>query len=404
MSPVSPQALDVLRLTLLPNVGPVLIGRLLSTFGSTDAIWRASRADLERIPGIGAHKSASIVNGRAAADELAQKEEDLAHKLGVCIAIKGEPRYPKLLASLPDAPPLLYIRGTLEPLDSDRFTVGIVGSRRCSQYGLEQAARFAGVLAQAGLTVVSGGAKGIDSAAHRGAIRAGGRTVAVLGCGLAECYPPENAELFDEIAKTGALISELPLQTGPTPENFPARNRLISGLSLGVLVIEASERSGALITARLAAEDHGREVMAVPGRVDSPFSQGCLQLLKGGGAQLVTDPGDVILTLEQAGFHQHAGTHESRYMPHVPSLFNGGEPKVQEHVQVPEETRGASTLYASSDFSKRVLRCLYDAADAITIEELANRTGLELSQARAVVTLLEIQKRVARDGTRIRKV
>lgn len=403
MSPVSPQALDVLRLTLLPNVGPVLIGRLLSTFGSTEAIWKASRADLERIPGIGSHKSAAIVNGRGAADELAQKEEALAHKLGVCIAVKGESRYPKLLSALPDAPPLLYIKGTIEPLGVDQFTVGIVGSRRCSLYGLEQAARFAGVLAQAGLTVVSGGARGIDSAAHRGALRAGGRTVAVLGCGLAECYPPDNAELFDDIAQSGALISELPLQTGPVAENFPARNRLISGLSLGVLVIEASERSGALITARLAAEDHGREVMAVPGRVDSPFSLGCLQLLKGGGAQLVTDPGDVILTLEQAGFHQYSGTHESRY-PAVPSLFSGGEPKVEDVPPIEDDAQGASTAYASSDFTRRVLRCLHDADQPITIEELATRTGLELSHTRAVITLLEIRKRVAREGTRLRKV
>jgi DNA processing protein len=425
MPTASAFAMDVLRLTLLPGVGPILIGRLLKTFGSADAVWHASRADLERIPGIGANKSAQIVSGRTKADELARAEVSLATSLGVRIIAREEARYPTLLGTLPDAPPLLYVKGTLDAEGADRFGVALVGSRRCSSYGLTQAARFAGVLAQAGLTVVSGGARGIDSAAHRGALRAGGRTIAVVGCGLAQCYPPENAELFDEIAKRGAVVSELPLQTGPMAENFPARNRLISGLSLGVLVIEANERSGALITARLAGEDHGREVMALPGRVDSSHSAGCLHLLKSGGATLVTDPGDVIHAVEQAGFHQHHGTHTSRYVPRAPvpppdDAANNPmpEPKGDAGADAPKDgprttphdappddppAPGASTLFGQSDLAARVLEFVIRGAPAVTIEEIAQRTGLDLAQVRATVTLLEIQRRVTREGTRIRR-
>ena len=468
-------AIDVLRLTLLPSVGPVLIGRLLKTFGSVEAIWGASRADLERVPGIGSNKSTQIVSGKKEADDRAGREVELAVKLGVRIIALSDPSYPPLLRSLHDAPPLLYIKGNLQPFGVDRFSVGIVGSRRCSSYGLEQAARFAGVLGQAGLTIVSGGARGIDSSAHRGAMRSGGRTIAVLGCGLAECYPPENADLFEEIGQHGAVVSELSLETGPMAENFPARNRLISGLSLGVVVIEASERSGALITARLAGEDHGREVMAIPGRVDSVFSAGTHQLLKSGGAQLVTMPGDVIHVLEQAGFHQHNGTHYARY-PAVEQypvvepkldgardgansqhdfpaqgLFAGGKskkelmtpdltrvdltnagligntprravqqvvPQVEAHVGPHAQANpspktnaesqmsglGASTQYISSDVSKSVMACLSQAGKALSIEEIAQATGLELSQIRACVTMMEIQRRVAREGSRLRKV
>lgn len=417
MPTASAFAMDVLRLTLLPGVGPILIGRLLKTFGSADAVWRASRADLERIPGIGANKSSQIVSGRDRAEELARAEVSLATSLGVHIVAREEARYPTLLGTLPDAPPLLYVKGTLDAEGADRFGVALVGSRRCSSYGLTQAARFAGVLAQAGLTVVSGGARGIDSAAHRGALRAGGRTIAVVGCGLAQCYPPENAELFAEIAQRGAVVSELPLQTGPMAENFPARNRLISGLSLGVLVIEANERSGALITARLAGEDHGREVMALPGRVDSSHSAGCLHLLKSGGATLVTDPGDVIHAVEQAGFHQHIGTHAARYVPRAPvpppdepSTDPITEPKIDAQDDARKDvahddaqTPGASTLFGQSDFAARILECVVRGAPAVTIEEIAQRTGLELSQVRATVTLLEIQRRVTREGTRIRR-
>lgn len=309
---------------MTPGLGPVFIRRLLDAFESPADALAAAPAAIHQATRCGKDRAARFAAEIRATEALADAELALAASLNVAVVALGDSGYPPLLAQLPDAPPLLYVRGRLDA-QADRYAVAIVGSRHCSQYGLEQAARFGGVLASAGLTVVSGGARGIDAAAHQGALRGQGRTVAVLGCGLAECYPPENTGLFDAIAAAGVVVSELPLRTAPKPENFPARNRIISGLSLGVLVIEAGQRSGALITARLAGEDHGREVMVLPGRVDSPACRGSLDLLKKGGAALVTDPGDVIHLLAAPGHHVHTGSHAHRYPASEASLFAGDE-------------------------------------------------------------------------------
>ncbi|MHC5214248.1 MAG: DNA-processing protein DprA, partial [Planctomycetota bacterium] len=229
-----------------------------------------------------------------------------ADKLGVWVIHLQDDRYPPALKAIYDPPPVLYIKGTLTR--SDNLAMAIVGSRRCSHYGTEQANRFSHLLASAGFTIVSGLARGIDSAAHRGALATKGRTIAVQGCGLSNIFPPENKKLFEQITENGAVISELPLTYEPLAENFPGRNRIIAGLSMGVLVVEATYRSGALISAQAAMENN-REVMAVPGRIDSPCSLGCHKLLKQ-GARLIDSIDEIMDALGYVGdgLKTHAAT------------------------------------------------------------------------------------------------
>lgn len=398
--PEVPQHLrDLLQLTLTPGLGPVFISRLLRAFDTPQAVLQASAAELQRIKGIGNSRSISIAKGMKEAAASVDAELELAAKLGIQIIPQADPNYPPLLKQIHDAPPLLYVRGSLDPAEKDRYPLAMVGSRNATAYGIEQAERFAGTLASSGLTIVSGGARGIDTAAHRGAARNQGRTIAVLGCGLAECYPPENRDFFDALIAGGhgAIISELPLRSPPEAENFPARNRLISGISLGVLVIEAGRKSGSLITARLAAEDHGREVMAVPGRVDSPSSWGTHELLKQGGAALVTEPGDVLSILETPARHTFHDTHQSRYADPAKTpqtLFNSPQDKAQVI-----EPKSMSNM-GLSNTQQGILEHLHDPQ---TIDDLGRLTGLPPSTLRSELTILEIQKRVIRQGSRIAK-
>lgn len=380
---MEPEAFAMLRLTMTPGLGPVFIRRLVDSFGSAQAALGVSAAQIHQSTRCGKTKASAIAAGIHASHDLAAAELDEAQARGVHLLSLGGPGYPVLLGSVPDAPPVLYVRGSLDAVQ-DRYPVAIVGSRDCSQYGLEQAGRFASVLAASGLTVVSGGARGIDSSAHRGALQAPGRTIAVLGCGLSHFYPPENEALFEQIAASGAIVSELPMKVAPASQNFPARNRIISGLSLGVLVIEAGERSGALITARHATEEHGREVMALPGRVDSRTCRGSLALLRDGGAAMVIDPGDVLNLLETPGRHAHAGTHAHRYA----GAHDAGDEGLFE---VKPEARADST-------SERVLAALDKPR---TLDELALAAGCDMATLRATLTVLEIQKAVVREGSRI---
>ena len=287
----SPDIADWLRLIRADGIGPVTFARLIDHFGSVRNALAASVRELTRIEGIGATTAERIARTRRRFDP--DPELRLADSLGVRLIHLQDPRYPPALKAIPDPPPVLYVRGDFAR--SDSLAVAIVGSRRCSLYGQEQASRLAHFLAAAGFTIVSGLARGIDAAAHQGALAAGGRTIAVQGCGLANVFPPEHKRLFQMIAETGACISELPLQAEPLAEHFPPRNRIIAALSLGTVVIEAGFNSGALITAR-AALDYNREVMAVPGKVDSPLSRGCHQLLKQ-GAVLVESAADVTEAL-----------------------------------------------------------------------------------------------------------
>ena len=276
-----------LTLTLTTGIGPVLARRLITVTGSPQSAAEASVNELRHVEGIGAHRASAI--HKALIEARNQVDDEIARvnaRADTRVICPDDADYPYLLKSLNDAPLVLYVHGTTEPRDLN--AIAIVGSRKCSFYGREQAERFGALLAGAGCTVVSGGARGVDSAAHRGAMSAtNGRTIAVLGSGLDVPYPPENEGLFESIARRGCVMSEFPLGTPPAKENFPRRNRVVSGMSRGVLVIEADERSGALITARQAIEDHDRPVMAIPGRVDNPQSAGPHKLLRE-GAILVT--------------------------------------------------------------------------------------------------------------------
>jgi len=281
-----------LQLALAEGIGPILMRRLIDVARSAELACSASPAVLRSIDGIGQARASQIHQSLRRAAEQAPGELERAHKLGVWIICPDDELYPTLLRDIPDPPGVLYVKGSLEPRDLN--ALAIVGSRRCSYYGREQAERFGALLAGAGMTVVSGGARGIDSAAHRGALsHPQGRTIAVLGCGIDAIYPPENASLFEQIAGRGAILSEYPIGTPPVAENFPRRNRIVSGMSRGVLVIEADKRSGALITARQACEDHGRPVFALPGRVDNRMAIGPHKLIRD-GATLVTNLEQII--------------------------------------------------------------------------------------------------------------
>jgi DNA processing protein len=286
-----------LRLHLADGVGALTFRKLIEAFGSPAAALDAGQAGWRSVQGIGEKTAAAI---KAVTDEQVRDELELADRAGVRILTAGDAEFPEALRNIHDCPVVLYVRGRLDR--NDAVALGIVGSRRCTYYGLEQAERFGGLLARAGFTVVSGGARGIDTAAHRGALAAGGRTLAVMGCGLSKTYPPENADLFEQIIAEdrGALVSELPMAVGVQSRNFPLRNRIISGLTLGTLVVEAARKSGAMITAREAIEQ-GREVFAIPGRIDSVMSQGTNYIIGSGSAKLVQDLDDILDGLGEVG-------------------------------------------------------------------------------------------------------
>jgi len=293
--PNSPDIEKWLTLIRSDGVGPTTFAKLMKHFGSPDRALGASISELAKIEGIGFKTAEQIVATRNKFET--GKELELAEKLGVWIIHLEDPRYPPPLKQIYDPPPVLYVKGSLTR--QDNLAISVVGTRRCSLYGQEQASRLAHFLSSAGFTIVSGMARGIDTAAHQGALAAKGRTIAVQGCGLSQIFPPENKRLFELIAQSGACVSELPLQYEPKSENFPPRNRIIAGLSLGTIVIEGPLRSGALITAR-AALDNNREVMAVPGKIDSPLSKGAHRLIKQ-GATLVESVEDVMEALGYVG-------------------------------------------------------------------------------------------------------
>ena len=277
-----------LALNFLPDIGPVIARRLISVFGNPENIFQMPGSELRKIEGLGENRVKSIVGF---------KQWDVIHK-EIVHTIKNNARliafndeaYPEGLKRIPDAPLIFYVKGEIK--DEDKYAIAIVGSRTPTNYGLQIAEKMAHKIAGYGLTVVSGMARGIDAASHRGALRAKGRTIAVLGSGIDVPYPPENKGLMNAISSSGAVISEFPLSTKPNRENFPRRNRIISALSLGVVVVEATVDSGSLITVGYALEQ-GKEVFAVPGNITSKNSKGTNDLIKK-GAKLVEGAEEII--------------------------------------------------------------------------------------------------------------
>ena len=271
----------------VPGVGDLIFKRLIDRFQSPQRVFEASVSQLLAVHGL-SQRLASAIKRHTLPDKV-KKELDRVIEKRYHILTLSDPDYPPLLREIPDPPPFLYAAGRMSPTDRN---IAVVGSRSASTYGISTTRRLCGQLASLGFTVVSGMALGIDTAAHRGALVGNGRTVAVLGSGLEKIYPPENRRLFYQIAENGAVVSEFPLSTDPEGHNFPRRNRIISGMSLGAVIVEATRKSGSLITARLAAEQ-GREVYAVPGSIQSFKSRGTHSLIKQ-GAKLVERVEDIV--------------------------------------------------------------------------------------------------------------
>jgi len=311
----------LVALTLVPGVGPGRIRALLARFGSAQAALQASVAALVQVPGIGAQTARRI----ASFDDwdAVDAQFERAERVGATLIPAWDARFPSLLRQIYDPPALLWVRGTLAPEDSN--AVAIVGTRRPTDYGLRTARQFAAALAQEGVTVISGLAYGIDAAAHRGALEAGGRTLAVLGSGVDRFYPARHARLAQAIMTQGALLSELPLGAAPDAPNFPRRNRLISGLARAVLIVEAYERGGALITARLALEQD-RDVLAIPGALHNPASAGTNRLIRDSLARLVCSPDDVLEVLGM-------GSASATSRPPSPPSLSGLEQQLYEALE-----------------------------------------------------------------------
>lgn len=281
-----------LALNLLPGIGPIRVRKLLEVFPGPEDVLSAGAEELTRVPGIGAEMARQIADWESRID--LEEEKRRMHDHGIRALTIEEEGYPAALRQIHDPPFLLYIRGEISPRDA--AAVGVVGSRRMTHYGREQARKLSFQLARAGFCIISGLARGIDTAAHEAALAAEGRTIAVLGSGIGNIYPPENLALAEKIAETGAIVSEFPVLYVPDKQSFPLRNRIVAGMSQGLLVVEAPARSGSLITANQALEQ-GRSVFAVPGPIDRPNSEGCHRLIRL-GATLVSSASNVIEELE----------------------------------------------------------------------------------------------------------
>ena len=345
-----------LGFNIVKGVGPVRLRALRQSFGDLEIAWNAGESDL-MAAGLDRRTLTNLLQVRQSVDldQMLQQVD----ALGATMLTLDDPDYPALLRELPDSPPVLYVKGTLA--DADQWAVAFVGTRRATVYGRDMTYQLVTSLVSAGITIVSGLALGIDAAAHKAALEAGGRTIAVLGCGIDRVYPPEHRKLAAAITESGALISEFSPGTPPEAKNFPVRNRIISGLSLGVVVVEAPAGSGALLTADQAAEQ-GRDVFAVPGNVTSKSSLGANQLIQS-GAKLVISAEDILDEL------------------------NLTRTTVETRVQVRAIAPSDPTEAALADF-------LTD--EPLHIDDLCQRSGLPITQVSSTLALMELKGMVRR--------
>ncbi|MBI5740202.1 MAG: DNA-protecting protein DprA [Nitrospirae bacterium] len=343
-----------LALNFIPDIGPVTSGRLLAAFGSAENIFHAPVQELRQVEDVGEKRAGRIAGFNQW--DVVRQEIEKAKKNNVRLIAGNNPAYPEALKRIHGAPPVLYVKGELK--EADKYAVAIVGSRTATEYGAQMAEKISRTLASSGLTVVSGMARGIDSVSHTAALRARGRTIAVLGSGLDMPYPPENRGLMSAIASSGAVVSEFPFGTKPEKENFPRRNRIISGLSLGVVVIEATLDSGSLITASYALEQN-REVFSVPGNVTSGGSRGTNDLIKK-GAKLIESAEEVI---EDLG-------------PQIKGVLR--ERKISSHKPLPALTGDEKALYDSLGDAPKHIDSIIREMNMPTARALSVLLSLEL--------------------------
>ena len=353
---------SLLILNGISGLGSIRTRRLLERFASAKKVLSLSINELTLDGLIPPRVAENIV--RFAKDDFLRNELSLIKKADAKLISYSDIDYPENLSHIPDSPVILYVKGNISK--ENNLAIAVVGSRRASFYGLSTAEKLSMGLSELGITIVSGMARGIDASAHRGALKAKGPTIAVLGNGLSRIYPPENKKLFEEIARNGAILSEFPMTTPPSAYNFPRRNRIISGLSLGVVVVEASNKSGALITSRFALEQ-GREVFAVPGKVDSVNSQGVNNLIKQ-GAKLISNVEDILEEIAPQLKH-HMRSNEKQ--PPRELSHEGIKPGhlMEDELNIYEHIRGR----------------------AVHIDEIADRSGCSASQAMSILLKLELK-------------
>ena len=347
-----------IALNMLPTVGPVRLRKLLEVFNKPQQILAAKRSELRKVEGIGGEVADQISDWESTVDLEAELRR--IRDFGATVITQASPSYPKSLREIHAPPIVLYVWGELE--ERDHYAIGIIGARRTTHYGVESAKKLAYQLAYAGLTVISGLARGIDTAAHQGALAAKGRTIAVIGSGLAKLYPPENAALAEKIrAGNGAIVSEFSMEIEPDRQTFPMRNRIISGWSHGILVVEAGLNSGALITASQALEQ-GRSVYAIPGHINAPSAMGSNRLIQQ-GAKLVMEANDILDDLQ--------------------ILLPEAKP-------LPEAAVRPLPLLSGEE------RRIYDAIDAVetSIDDIAAKTELPSAAVSSTLLRLELKRLV----------